>query len=116
MEELSYKDRLRVYISVFWFLVSTAYAAGTYEPGDSISMAFYVAIIPVIAIWLIAFVHRAHGTLVILSATWLIVTIAAVTVNDNGISIDSLGQWVSWVIMLTIIPLLGVWISRREFV
>ena len=116
MNDLSYRDRLTLYISVIWFLLSAAYSAGTYEPGDSISGAVFYSIIPVIAIWLFTFTLRTKEVLVMLSIAWVVTTIASVTVDDNGISVGSVGMWICWVILLTILPLLMVWIGRREII
>lgn len=114
MNKLSYTDRLKFYLSVFWFLATIAYAAGIYEPGNSISGAFFVAIIPVIAIWLVSFTLREKKSLILLSVVWVVATVAAVTIDDSGIDISNRGTWLAWIITLTIIPLLGVWIGRRE--
>jgi len=114
MDNMSYADRLRFYLSVFWFLASIAYAAGIYEPGNSISGAFFTAAIPVIAIWLVAFTLREKKVLTLLSVIWVVVTVAAVTIDDSGVDISNRGTWLAWIIMLTILPLLAVWIGRRE--
>ena len=114
MNNLSYADRLRFYLSVFWFLASIAYAAGIYEPGNSISGAISFAVIPVLAIWLVAFTLREKRLLILLSAAWVIATVAAVTIDDSGADISNKGTWLAWIITLTILPLLTVWISRRE--